>query len=110
MDFHKFRSPLHPRKMNHQFNSGGFSSGVQIRTEDLQVMREKPDFGNFDRITMQISQLMYSGPFDQSNLRWVISVRIVSLLGGVKYYILIFGYFLHRLCPQNLFHRRSMLS
>jgi hypothetical protein len=33
------------------------SSGVWIRTKDLRVMREKPDFGNFDRITMQISQL-----------------------------------------------------
>ena len=33
------------------------SSGAWIRTKDLRVMREKPDFGNFDRITMQISQL-----------------------------------------------------
>ena len=33
------------------------SSGEWIRTTDLRVMREKPDFGNFDRITTQISQL-----------------------------------------------------
>jgi len=32
-------------------------SGEWIRTTDLRVMREKPDFGNFDRITTQISQL-----------------------------------------------------
>jgi hypothetical protein len=41
----------------------GNSSGEWIRcpygvlTTDLRVMREKPDFGNFDRITLQISQL-----------------------------------------------------
>lgn len=35
----------------------GNSSGEWIRTTDLRVMREKPDFGNFDRITTQISQL-----------------------------------------------------
>ena len=33
------------------------SSGEWIRTTDLRVMREKPDFGNIDRITTQISQL-----------------------------------------------------
>ena len=35
----------------------GNSSGAWIRTKDLRVMSEKPDFGNFDRITMQISLL-----------------------------------------------------
>ena len=35
----------------------GNSSGGWIRTNDLRVMREKPDFGNFDLKTMQFSQL-----------------------------------------------------
>ena len=33
------------------------SSGEWIRTTDLRVMRDFPGFGNFDRITTQISQL-----------------------------------------------------
>jgi hypothetical protein len=32
------------------------SSGEWIRTTDLRVMREKPDFGIIDRKTMQISE------------------------------------------------------
>ena len=61
------------------------SSGGWIRTNDLRVMREKPDFGNFDHITTQISQL-YVLRFRRTKQAAVVNKYSYNMLfdGGIQ--------------------------